>query len=323
MDIYPIQTKQCIKCNQLLSIDNFRKQRNSCKQCDCKYNKQYREGSGKEKVLSKNRKYQNSKRTQKPIHKLSPNPDCQYKHCNKCNTSKSILDFGKNKSTKDGLTNWCKKCTTENQHSHTEARNERARVYRQKIAAQHKDIGITELQCNKCNTSKSIDNFCKNKNTKNGFNHMCKSCVKEYEQLHKEKRRAYHKAYKQQNLEKNREKRNEYEKIYQAKRKANDPLYKFRKSIQSLIYNSMTKKGFSKQSRTHEILGCSYEDFKLHIEKQFTEGMNWDNHGEWHYDHILPVSLGETIEEILALNHWSNFQPLWAEDNIRKSNKII
>ena len=190
MDIYPIQHKHCSKCNTSKSIDNFRKQRNSCKQCDRKYNKQYREGPGKEKVLEKNRKYQSSKRTQKP-HKLAPTLDSQYKHCNKCNTTKSI------------------------------------------------------------------DNFCKNKYSKTGFNSKCKKCVKEYESENRDKRKAYHKEYKQKNREKNREKRNEYERTYQATRKANDPLYKLTTNIRSLIRQSIRNNGYTKRSKTHERLGCS------------------------------------------------------------------
>ena len=49
--------------------------------------------------------------------------------------------------------------------------------------------------------------------------------------------------------------------------------------------------------------------------------MRWDNHGEWHMDHIKPISLAKTENEILELNHYTNFQPLWANENLSKSNK--
>jgi hypothetical protein len=55
----------------------------------------------------------------------------------------------------------------------------------------------------------------------------------------------------------------------------------------------------------------------------FTEKMNWDNYGKWHVDHIIPLSSANTEEEIYKLCHYTNLQPLWAEDNIKKSNKII
>jgi hypothetical protein len=51
--------------------------------------------------------------------------------------------------------------------------------------------------------------------------------------------------------------------------------------------------------------------------------MTWDNHGEWHYDHIYPVSLAENETHLIELNHYTNFQPLWAIDNIQKGCKII
>jgi hypothetical protein len=94
-------------------------------------------------------------------------------------------------------------------------------------------------------------------------------------------------------------------------------------SFRNLISNSLKRKGYSKKSRTYEILGCTYEEFKLYIEKQFTKGMNWENKGQWHFDHIYPISLAKDEEELIRLNHYTNFQPLWAIDNLKKSNKII
>ena len=72
------------------------------------------------------------------------------------------------------------------------------------------------------------------------------------------------------------------------------------------------------------ILKCSDIVFIHHIESQFTEGMNWENHGlkGWHFDHIEPISRAKDYNDMLRLNHYTNFQPLWAKDNIRKSNKF-
>ena len=91
-------------------------------------------------------------------------------------------------------------------------------------------------------------------------------------------------------------------------------------NIRSLITNSLTKGGYSKTSRTHEILGCSYEEYHQHIESQFTDGMSWERMSEIHIDHRLPVSAASTKAEILVLNHHRNLQPMWAEDNIAKSD---
>ena len=80
---------------------------------------------------------------------------------------------------------------------------------------------------------------------------------------------------------------------------------------------------YHKNSKTKEILGCSFEKFKVHLEKQFKDDMSWENQGKWHLDHIYPVSLAKDEEELIKLNHYTNFQPLWAFDNISKGNKII
>jgi hypothetical protein len=71
------------------------------------------------------------------------------------------------------------------------------------------------------------------------------------------------------------------------------------------------------------MLGVDWEVAKVHIERQFTKGMNWDNQGEWHIDHIIPLASANNKEELIKLCHYTNLQPLWAEDNLSKSDKII
>jgi hypothetical protein len=78
-----------------------------------------------------------------------------------------------------------------------------------------------------------------------------------------------------------------------------------------------------KPSRSFELLGTDLESFKAYMESLFTEGMTWENHGEWHIDHIVPLASGKTPEEIWELCHYTNLQPLWAEDNLRKHTKLL
>ena len=75
-----------------------------------------------------------------------------------------------------------------------------------------------------------------------------------------------------------------------------------------------------KSKRTQEIVGCTFEELKIYIENQFTEGMSWDNYGidGWHVDHIKPLAVANSQEEIISLNHYTNLQPLWALDNLKK-----
>jgi hypothetical protein len=72
-------------------------------------------------------------------------------------------------------------------------------------------------------------------------------------------------------------------------------------------------------------VGCTPQELKEHLEKQFKEGMTWDNHGMygWHIDHIIPLSSATTEEELYKLCHFTNLQPLWAEENLSKGNRIL
>ena len=199
--------------------------------------------------------------------------------------------------------------------------------------------------CSKCKEEKEFINFSKNKTRKDGYDNNCKSCVKQlyqknkqkiserqrqYRQENKENIRKYRKKYDQENKEKIKEQQKQYRESNKEKRNSHvrqrrkeDPMFKLICHIRSLIGNSIKKQGYTKNSKTFEILGCSYEEFKLHIEKQFKNGMSWNNAGEWHYDHIYPISLAKTQEEIIKLNHYTNFQPLWAKENISKGNRVI
>jgi hypothetical protein len=85
----------------------------------------------------------------------------------------------------------------------------------------------------------------------------------------------------------------------------------------------MTKK-WVKKNNTFDIVGCSPIFLKEHIEKKFTEGMSWSNRGlfGWHIDHIIPLSSAKTEEEIYKLCHYTNLQPLWVKDNLKKGKTL-
>jgi hypothetical protein len=143
---------------------------------------------------------------------------------------------------------------------------------------------------------------------------------KKYQKANKEKISAQRKAYREspkgkQVHEAGRERNTEKRKKRLAWRWKNDPLWKLKQIISNTIRSGLKLKGYKKTSRTYEILGCSFKDFEAYIKKQFKEGMTWENHGEWELDHIVPKILAETKQEIEAINHYSNFQPLWKGEN--------
>ena len=87
--------------------------------------------------------------------------------------------------------------------------------------------------------------------------------------------------------------------------------------------NFLKSKNINKKNKTFNIVGCSPEFLKEYLEKKFIGGMSWDNKGDWHIDHIIPLSSAKTEEEIYKLCHYTNLQPLWSEDNLKKGNKMI
>lgn len=76
------------------------------------------------------------------------------------------------------------------------------------------------------------------------------------------------------------------------------------------------------QDDIKDIVGCSIDAFRSHIRSLFTSGMDESNYGKWELDHIIPISSAKTVDEVKVLSHYTNYQPLWAEDNRRKGTKL-
>lgn len=206
-----------------------------------------------------------------------------------------------------------------------------------------------ENTCIKCNECKSIDLFIKGKNT-------CKLCWskerKLYYKQNKEKLLTQQKEYQKLNIDKikqyidnnkdiinnrnkeyyiqNKTKINQQKTIYHNKKMKTDSLYKLTYNIRRNIGISIKNKGYTKKSRTHEILGCTFEEFKNHIEFKFEDWMTWDNKGlyngtknyGWDIDHIIPLSTTKCENDIIKLNHYTNLQPLCSYINrdVKKNN---
>lgn len=132
---------------------------------------------------------------------------------------------------------------------------------------------------------------------------------------------------------KNKEKRKAYLTRYKARQeeiRAREKQEKIRKAISSMTssirtrtYLAFRNKGFKKSSSTGKLIGCSWKYLIKHIEKQFVDGMSWDNRSEWHIDHIIPISCATTIKGLEKLSHYSNLRPLWAAQNLAKSNRLV
>lgn len=107
-----------------------------------------------------------------------------------------------------------------------------------------------------------------------------------------------------------------------ARRQVN-PTYSLTCRIRRAITKSLFNFGYTKNSHTTEILGCDWSTFKEYIELRFVDGMSWENRHLWHIDHIIPLATAKTEEDVYRLSHFTNLQPLWATDNLRKGSKIV
>jgi len=216
------------------------------------------------------------------------------KICSKCKEEKKVYEFGKLKSSKDGLLYSCKECN-----------NKRSVVYRKNNPEK-----ILELTRNW--TKKNPDwVYNRHKKWREENPEKVKELREKWFNKNPEKRKEYRENYKPRKKERRKERR-DGEPIFNL---INRVRYRLRKYF---ISNNITKK-----NKTFDIVGCSPQQLKEHLENQFVDGMGWENKNEWHIDHIIPLSSAKTEEEIYNLCHYTNLQPLWAEDNIRKSNKII
>jgi len=182
-----------------------------------------------------------------------------------------------------------------------------------------------EKICSKCKIKKSFKDFHKRLDSKDGYKSQCKDCInfksREWYAINKDYYNEAKKQYRKNNREKINKKFNEY----YNKRVATDNNFKLVRNIRSLIrgsYKRCLNSKLKKSNKTELILGCSLNCFINHIESLFKPNMSFDNYGEWELDHIIPISLAKDGEEIIKLNHYTNFQPLWKEENRKKKNKI-
>jgi hypothetical protein len=111
------------------------------------------------------------------------------------------------------------------------------------------------------------------------------------------------------------------------RRRSKHPSAKIRKNLRNrirrMLHNALNNS--PRNIKKTALVGCNRLELKAHIEKQFKPGMSWDNYGEWHVDHIKPCVLFDITkkEDLVAMNHYTNLQPLWAKDNLSKGAKYV
>lgn len=145
--------------------------------------------------------------------------------------------------------------------------------------------------CSKCKQIRKITDFYKNKSKKSGYSCWYELCCKDYENKNKHKYKKLRAKYYQDN----KSKLNKWQKIYKARRRKNDINFRILTNLRTRLNHAWN--GKLKSTTTLELLGCSVEFLKKHLESQFTEGMSWDNYGDWHIDHEIPCANFKNVKQ--------------------------
>jgi len=206
------------------------------------------------------------------------------KKCSKCQLTKTINNFGKDISKKGGLNIYCKSCIKEKTTEWAKNNPEKVKIAKRKY--------------NKTDAGRVSKNKWKNNNP---------------DKVKASKRRT-DKTYR----EKNRATIRERDKRYQNKRFKTDIDYKLRSNLRSRLCQAIRNN--QKSGSAVKDLGCSIKYLKQHLEAHFKKGMTWKNYGEWHIDHIKPLAAFDLTDrkQFLEACHYTNLQPLWAEENLKK-----
>jgi hypothetical protein len=168
--------------------------------------------------------------------------------------------------------------------------------------------GDIEKKCKSCENWLIVndDNFGKSKNRSFGYNYYCKTCKNQKSNKRRESKEIRDKEY-----------------LQKKERLKTDYMFKLTCNIRTLVRSAFSRKFTKKSKKTIEILGCDFNQLKIHIESKFEPWMTWENYGRyngqldygWDIDHIIPLCIANDEEELIVLNHYTNLQPLCSYKN--------
>ena len=324
--------KICKKCSVEKELTEFGKNKRRkggleliCKNCHNIYRAIYYKNN-KEKIKEKSKKYrENNKEKIKEYKK-------EYRLNNKEEIKKRKQRWiSKNE---DKIKEYKKKYRLNNKEKTKEwieNNKEKIKEYKKEYRLNNKEKIKEKIKEYRLNNKDKIKEHKKEYYAKN------KDSIRDKEKIryknNNEKIKAYQKEYYAKNKEKVNKRNKEWALNNRDKTNANslryfhevikkDPLLKLKSLLRCRTYKAFKVSRWDKNSSNIEMLGCSYEIAKKHIERQFEKGMTWDNQGEWHIDHEYPLSSANTEEELIKLCHYRNLKPLWAKDNLEKGATI-
>ncbi len=219
------------------------------------------------------------------------------KVCTICEKIKIITDFNKDSLSIDGHNSFCRMCLSEKR--------------KQKSCLNDtKNELVTCKVCKICNKSKSLSNFKTAPRSKDGLFKTCNDCWKPRE-WNRDKQKQSYKKYRQNHIEKLRE-------------KERTPNNRIRAILRRRIRLALISQKTNKNNTTTTYLGCNIDFFKKWMEFQFNDEINWDTVDKWHIDHVKPCSsfdLSIKTQQMECFS-WKNLRPCLAEENMKKGDKI-
>jgi hypothetical protein len=257
------------------------------------------------------------------------------KRCARCSETKHEAEFRQDKKAKDGLFSWCRACCRTYDRQRTEKRYKSRRIGRPP-----KQIVNGEFECGTCGSIKPVADFGTDSSTPAGLRPRCKDCdsraAKRYHERNRERRIANTRAWQKANPERCRQLRAESNKRCQPRIRAyyrewlSNPRNRLSNQLRVRLAGAIRgqierqKKPSARRRKSGSAvrdLGCTMEELMLHLERQFKQGMSWDNYGRWHVDHIKPLASFDLLDrvELLQAVHFTNLQPLWASENFVKN----
>jgi len=241
------------------------------------------------------------------------------KVCSKCLIEKPLTEFHKQKGGKDGRRPDCKICRVASSQQYRINSAERKNTYRRenkdKLKENRKKYYIQNRERDKARQKEYYAQH------KEQYIQRAKEWVKN----NPDKMKKIKQEYRCKNRDKLNKYARDYAKTYIPKKKEEDPAFRLRLNIRGRLH-AFFKNGKRKPTSMTSVLGCTWQELRDYIEQQFVPGMSWETYGPkgWHIDHIKPLSSFDLAdpEQFKQANHYTNLQPLWAEDNYKKGATV-
>lgn len=264
------------------------------------------------------------------------------KYCPKCHIRKSGTEFYRSEHTTDGLAGYCKECSKKVARAYILAHPERAKRYRANSKGKYSNYRkeydkeyrqrpevIAKRKARQATQEykqKAHERYLKNREKRIEY-------AKKYREANLEKVTEIQRLYRKNNASKIRVKKSLYARTspvakaqrarYKKRRLERDPVFVLKERARKTIADSFLRRGYKKDSKSQEIIGCDWPTFTKHLFKTWEKRYGAVYAGEdYHIDHIIPLSEAKTEDEVIKLCHYTNLQLLKPSDNLSKSNKI-